>query len=160
MSSVTKILSQCGIIVTTSQIVTTVVPNGYLDLGTTVERGLLFSLYDPDETAIDIYFVQTIEGGTVAGDTFSPFASNILFEAGIAIADTISPTVGPGIPIGGQKAVRLVAHEITHYLLNHFFGDADHRPDDDNLMFTDTARYKRDLDEGQCLEMRSNYGVD
>lgn len=55
---------------------------------------------------------------------------------------------------------RTVAHEIIHYLLNNFSGDNDDRGDDDNLMFKDAVQYKRDLDEAQCLEVRSDYGVD
>lgn len=70
--------------------------------------------------------------------------------------------MGANIPIVGQNAVRLVSHEITHYFLNNLnlFGSGDHRSDDENLMFDDSVDYKRDLDTAQCLEMRSDHGVD
>lgn len=157
MSDVTKVLSQCGILVTTIQTVTTVVPGYLLDLGTVVERDVLFDIED-DDTAIDVYFVQHLETGA-SGDTLSPFASGFPIEAGVAIPDIVGPLLG-GTPLKGQNAVRTVAHEISHYLLNHYFGDNDHRDDDENLMYDDSVDYKRDMDQGQCLEMRSNFGVD
>ena len=154
MSDVTKVLSQCGIIVFTSQIVTTVVPTGLVDdLDIGLERAILFD-YDEDETDIDVYFVVQIESGAQAGNTLAPFPS-LATEAGVAIADQ---TVDG--PLVGQEAVRTLAHEITHYLLNHWNSDDDHRTSFQNLMYPVTNDAKRDLDEGQCSEVRSNFGVD
>lgn len=60
----------------------------------------------------------------------------------------------------GQELVRVVAHELTQYLLNHLMGSNDHRPSWSNVMYDPALDTSRDLDEGQCQEMRSNYGVD
>ena len=159
MSDVTKVLSQCGIIVTTSSVVSTIVPTGYVDdLGSLVEKNSLFG-YEADAAVIDVYFVKTIDSGDVAGVTLTPVASNSIMGwlPGVAIADGVGPN--GAIALQGQDVVRTLAHEITHYLLNHYFPEtSDHRNEDENLMYWDTIDTKRDLDEGQCLEIRSNRG--
>ncbi len=154
MSDVTKVLSQCGVIVTTSAVVNTEVPTFLVDdLGSGAERLPLFD-YDEHETDIDMYFVIMIDSGTVAGTTLSPFAS-LQWEAGIAIADVVDENA-----LTGQDVVRTTAHELAHYLLNHYFGEDDHTSDPKNLMYPGTSFLKRDLDTEQCLEMRENFGVD
>jgi hypothetical protein len=77
-------------------------------------------------------------------------------EAGVAIADLAGEL--PGVGIQGQDAVRTVAHEITHYLENYF--TTQHRSDVKSLQYDDVYDTSRDLDEDQCLRMRSSYGVD
>lgn len=159
MSDVTKVLSQCGIIVTLSEVAVTVAPTELVSNLLESKRTDLFGI-DDHASAIDVYFVQSIEGGTVSGTTLTPLASTF-WEAGIAIPD-VSGLPGSPTQLAGQEAVRTVAHEISHYLLNNLnlFGSGDHRPDDENLMFDDTVNYKRDLDSTQCIEMRSGFGVD
>lgn len=93
--------------------------------------------------------------GATEGLTASPENSGIAYEAGIAIADSTCDG-----PLSGQEAVRTLAHEIAHYLLNHDDGEIDHVGDPENLMSNVTSDAKRDLDEDQCLELRENYGVD
>ncbi|MFH0983450.1 MAG: hypothetical protein V2A79_18180, partial [Planctomycetota bacterium] len=155
MSDVTKVLSQCGILVTTSAIVTTVVDRDLVDdLGTGWEKLILFA-QEEDETAIDVYFVILVDSGVFSGYTLAPYPS-LLYEAGIAIADRTLDG-----ELQGQELVRTLAHEVTHYLLNHWSSDDDHRPyEGQNLMYPGTSNSKRDLDEGQCLELRANHGVD
>jgi len=155
MPDVTKVLSQCGIIVTTSQVVTTVVAKRLVDdLSSGSEKGELFDV-DHDDTDIDVFFVVQIDSGNLAGVALPPFPS-LAQEAGIAIADLVGGL--PGIAQDGQKATRTVAHEITHYLENYF--TTQHRSDQKNLMYDDALDTKRDLDEDQCLRMRTSYGVD
>jgi len=127
-------------------------------LGSGSEKVTLFS-YDHDDVALDVYFVQKIDGGTVPGVTLTPDASGWTSEAGVAIADTIGPN--GEVALVGQLVVRTLAHEIGHYLLNHALPDfTDHRDDDKNLMYWDAVETKRDLDSAQCLEMRSDYAND
>lgn len=162
MSDATKILSQCGVLVTTQQIVTTQVNPDYmnLDSGAMFDRYFLFDT-DEDDTTIDIYFIKTIDldpnqgCGLTSGVTASPTNSGILYEAGIAIPDSVCDGANTG-----QEIVRTVAHEIAHYLLNHHDGEDDHTGDDANLMYFGGSASKRDLDAAQCLELRANYGVD
>ncbi len=163
MSDVTKVLSQCGIIVTTGQIAATQVNPGYLKLDSTAwfDMWFLFGT-DYDDTAIDVYFIQAIdfveeEGcGYTSGLTGTPEASGAAYEAGIAIPDGVCDGTG-----GGQEVVRTLAHEIVHYLLNHTDVDADHVENEPaNLMSRGVSDQKRDLAETQCLEMRDNHGVD
>ena len=162
MTDVTKVLSQCGIFVTLSTITITEIDPDYIDLDGTA----LFDWYflfdtDEDEIAIDVYFIKTIDldpnagCGATAGLTASPENSGIAYEAGIAFADSTCDG-----PLVGQEAVRTLAHEITHYLLNHNDGETDHVYDPENLMSNVTSNTKRDLDENQCLELRDDYGVD
>ena len=152
MSDATKVLSQCGIIVSILQTVTTIVPTEYLDVGAT-EHDNLFDI-DEDESHIDIYFVPKIQGGSLAGVTLSPFASGLFSEAGIAIADIEGTEL-----LTGQSAVRTLAHELGHYFLNNAFGD-DHVNDLRNVMYSGVHPNKRDLTEAQCLEMRSDHAED
>jgi hypothetical protein len=157
MSDVTKVLSQCGIYVTLNGVVETSVPVTYVDdLDSGSEKKSLFG-FDADPTAIDVFFVKLIDTGAIPGVTLSSVAST-WWEPGVAIADAIRPPDNDLTPVVGQHAVRLVAHEITHYLLNHLFGDADHHPEDDNLLYDDNVDYKRDLEAAQCLELRTNSG--
>jgi len=156
MADVTKVLSECGIIVTTSTIVTTVVPIEYVDdLCSGCEKGWLFG-YDADASQIDVYFVKLIDSGGAAGTTLNEFNSTF-WQPGIAIADGVG--TGGSVLLEGQHVVRTLAHEIVHYLLNSFFPESsDHREEEENLMYWDTVDTKRDLDQGQCLDMRSNSG--
>jgi hypothetical protein len=155
MSDVTKVLSQCGVIVTTSQIVTEVVPLDYVqDLSSTFEKSLLFTWYNEDEVDIDVFFVQKIDDGDLTGVTLAPNVSGTLYEAGIAIADVSDDGL-----LAGQTAVRVLAHELTHYLQNYWF-DSGHRTSPQNLMLEYASESMRDLDETQCLDMRANAGVD
>jgi len=155
MSDVTKVLAQCGIIVTTSQIVTEVVPLDYVqDLSSSFEKSFLFTHYNEDEVDIDVFFVQKIDGLQLTGVTLAPNISLDTYEAGIAIADTSLDG-----PLTGQTAVRVLAHELTHYLENYWF-DSGHRTTPQNLMLEYASDAMRDLDESQCLDMRNNAGVD
>ncbi|MBU0719354.1 MAG: hypothetical protein KJ749_13995 [Planctomycetes bacterium] len=162
MSDVTKVLSQCGIIVTTGQVVTTQVNPAYMKLDSTAwfDMWFLFGT-DEDATAIDVFFIQAIdfaqeEGcGYTSGLTGTPAASGVGYEAGIAIPDSACDGTS-----AGQEVVRTLAHEIVHYLFNHNDVSDDHVADSRNLMLAGTNETKRDLSQTQCLEVRSNYGVD
>ncbi len=144
-----------GIIVTPGEIVTTVVNPDYLNLdsGSPIE---VFGLFDTDEDEIDIdvYFIKTIDQpqgqacGLTSGVTSSPTNSGPVAEVGIAIADTVCDGTG-----AGQEVVRTLAHEITHYLLNHADGEADHVPSPENPMSPTTSNSKRDLDQNQSLDL-------
>jgi hypothetical protein len=162
MSDVTKVLSQCGIIVTTSQIVTTQVDPDYMNIESPslTEMWFLFGT-DEDETAIDVFFVNTIDFdsnnncGLTTGLTGTPNMSGG-FEAGIAIPDSACDANQ-----SSQEIVRTLAHEITHYLMNHEDGEEDHVDTEPaNLMSKGADETKRDLITDQCIEMRTNYGVD
>lgn len=48
-------------------------------------------------------------------------------------------------------------HIFSVGVVNHIFGNPDHRSDQQNLMYNATNPTKRDLDADQCLEMRANY---
>jgi|GEM_PF-2084548 len=157
MTDVSKVLSQCGIWVTTGQIVTTQVNPAYMDLDSTswTEMWFLFDT-DEDETAIDVFFINTIDFdpanncGLTTGLTGTPAMSGAA-EAGIAIPDTACDASQ-----SNQELVRTIAHEITHYLLNHNPPDADHVPNSHNLMDGGASATKRDLNENQCVELRMN----
>jgi len=162
MSDVTKILSQCGIIVTLSSVVATQVNPSYLDLDSTGYTDMWFLFdSDEDETAIDIYFVTTIDFdvpnncGLTTGLTGTPQMSGIAYGAGIAIPDSACDASQTG-----QEIVRTVAHEIVHYLLNHNPAEVDHLPDLQNLMSPYASDSKRDINLDQCIEMRVNNEVD
>jgi hypothetical protein len=156
MCDVTKVLSQCGIIVTLNGVVTTVVPTEYIDdLDSGSEKTVLFG-YEEDDSAIDVYFVKLINSGGAAGVTLTPSTSTF-WEPGVAIADGVG-TDG-AVVLEGQYVVRTLSHEVTHYLLNSLLPESsDHREDDENLMYWDTVDTKRDLDLAQCIEIRTNSG--
>jgi hypothetical protein len=87
------------------------------------------AMAEMDVPEMDVYFVVQIESVAKAGYTLAPSPS-LAQEAGVAIADQ---TVDG--PLVGQEPVRTLAHEITHYLLNRWNGDDDHRTSFQNLMY-------------------------
>ncbi len=160
MADVTKVLSQCGIYITLSEVVIETVSLELVDdlsieLGP-LYTGELFDLFDynEDEVAIDVYFVRQLDDDETDGATITPEQSDFR-EAGVAIADHTADG-----PLQGQEFVRVLAHELMHYLLNHQNPQADHRTAPKNLMYETALSTSRDLDENQCLEVRSNHGVD
>ncbi len=162
MSDVTKVLSQCGIIVTLSEVVSTTVDASYMRLDSTAWFSM-WNLFDTDEdeSAIDVFFINAIDHdpnancGLTTGVTGTPEMSGWLYEAGVAVADATCDG-----PATGQELVRTVAHEITHYLMNHGSSEGDHVSESRNLMFPYSDDAKRDLGEGQCLTVRSNNAED
>jgi len=88
------------------------------------------------------------------GLTGTPEASGI-YEAGIAIPDIVCDGTS-----AGQEVVRTLAHEIVHYLLNHEDVSEDHVANSHNRMLSSNNDTKRDLNQSQCIELRTNYGVD
>ena len=150
LAGAAKVLSQAGIHIKIELIVITFVPDAYLYLDNGFERNELFT-YDEHEVAVDIYFVPQIQGGDTAGWTLTPSQAGLVYEAGIAVADS---TVDG--PLQGQDFVRTIAHEITHYLMNNIGANTDHRDSQKNLMYPAVCDECRDLDEGQCLEIRSD----
>lgn len=150
------ILSQCGVIIGLATYVSyEVVADDLVNNSTTSTLTDLFSVNEA-ENAIDIYFIKSINSGLNGGFTKTPRAVLQVYEPGIAIADTTLDG-----PLIGQAVARTLAHEITHYMLNNFGGDGDHRANEtDNLMWPGVDGEKRDLDASQCLEMRSDYEVD
>ena len=162
MSDVTKVLSQCGIIVTAGEIVTTTVSPEYIRLDSTSAVALhgLFG-FGPDDSIIDVYFVEAIDYdanqtcGQTPGITSSP-GTEIIWQGGIAIGDNVCDG-DPGL----NAAVRTFAHELVHYLFNHDDADADADHDENearNLMSRGQSVTKRDLTTTQCLEIRANRG--
>jgi len=162
MADVTKVLSQCGIIVSLSEVVTTTVAPTYMRLNSYSASDLhgLFG-FGIDDAGIDVFFIQAIdydanqECGQTPGITSSP-RTEWFWQGGIAIGDNVCDGT-----TDLQEAVRTVAHELVHYLLNHDDddADADHVENEaKNLMSRGQSTTKRDLTTSQCLEMRANRG--
>ncbi len=162
MSDVSKILSQCGIIVTLSNVVTTTVDPAYIRLDSTSASALHGLIgFGIDDSIIDVYFIEAIDYdvnqgcGYTAGITSSP-GNQLAYKGGIVLADNVCDG-----STDIQAAVRTFAHELVHYLYNHddADADADHIENEEkNLMSRGQSTTKRDLTMSQCLEIRANRG--
>ncbi len=162
IDDVNILLSQTGIQVSIDSVVSTQVWAELMDLDTTITLNLnmwlLFgAVHDPD--AVDIYFINSIDpgpgGGATAGITGNPSMSGPIFNSGIVIADSTADG-----PLIGQPAVRTIAHELVHFLLNNSPANNDHVGEIRNLMFPVTDAEKRDLTEEQAAEMRRDMDVE
>jgi hypothetical protein len=153
------IWEQAGLKLTSIDIVEHALGDGYDTIDNNTERNLLFDV-DEDDEAIDIYFVRQIDGGEILGDTLNP-ASSLLVEAGVLIADDDSG----GTTVAGQLLIRVLAHEIGHYIFNRFVGeDVDHEADGAtdvrNIMFSPASETQRDVTAEQASRARGNYSLD
>ena len=161
LSDVNKILSQVGIRLTIGNIVTTDVTYEQFNPDSTTRLYSLFNVAE-DESAIDIYFVNKINGGSDRAVTISPKKSGVLFESGCAISDKYGATTTSNTNLEEGEFVRVVAHEVMHYLLNHKADEIDDHLNPAeaqsslNLMNVAVNSTSRELSIAQGAEARTN----